>query len=244
MQPSIPFPDLTGCKIFPSLENDTFEFKASLDSMCLAKVLPTICGFLNHKGGHMVFGVTDKGVVKGVHGSRDRIDTTLLSFDNIIHQKQITYDDGERMAPQSISSRVIGLPSGLHLIVLTATPELGRKYMCADGSSWHRLSASNYRIRDQSVRSELEAMRAKYDSARAMIQSMREDSKQLLGAAKAAEAAAATAQQLAAKTTADLQVVLSMLKTDILKKKELVEMEHEGAARSCSWWKSLTCGLF
>jgi predicted HTH transcriptional regulator len=242
--------------VFPVTESDTFEFKASLDRYCQEKITPTLCGFLNNKGGYMVFGVTDDGKIKGLRDSRIAIDKFLLSMDSIYHQGKLTYDNGEIVAANTIQTRVVELPNATRLIVITATPAADKKYMCSDGSVWVRLSASNYRVRTDSVRVELARMTSRYDAAKTMIHTMRKDAEALLEAAKKADAAAkearalaeknsaaaAVAAALAMKTQQGLDAVMKMVETDILKRKEAVEAEHE-AARRCSWWSSFTCGI-
>lgn len=245
-----PFPDLTGLKVFPEMESDTIEFKESINSFSMEKLLPTLCGFLNNRGGYMIFGVTDKGLIKGIHGKREDIDKYILFIDTIHHNRKITYYDGEAVHPSAITTRIIELSGNIRLVVVTATPEPGKQYKCSDGSSWHRLSASNYRVRDESVMAELTRITAKYHAAKSMINEMRNDAKALVGAAKRAEDAARDAREMAKKADtqrkkADAQIttLVKMLETDILKRKVIIEAEHE-AARKCSWWSTVTCGLF
>ncbi|MBW6462331.1 MAG: putative DNA binding domain-containing protein [DPANN group archaeon] len=62
-------------------EHETIEFKKSTAQ--LEKSLRTICGFLNHKGGIVYFGISDKNEIVGQEVS----DSTLKSISQKIRQK-------------------------------------------------------------------------------------------------------------------------------------------------------------
>ena len=62
-------------------ESETVEFKKSTAQM--ERALRTICGFLNHKGGRVYFGISDKNELLG----RDVSDSTLKSLSQKIRHK-------------------------------------------------------------------------------------------------------------------------------------------------------------
>ena len=68
-------------KILLDGENEKIEFKKSTAQ--LERALKAVCGFLNHKGGRVYFGVSDKAELIG----QDVSDSTLTSLSQKIRQK-------------------------------------------------------------------------------------------------------------------------------------------------------------
>lgn len=68
-------------KLIEKGESERVEFKKSTAQM--DRALKTICAFLNHKGGAVYFGISDKGMVMG----QDVSDSTLKSLSQKIRQK-------------------------------------------------------------------------------------------------------------------------------------------------------------
>ena len=62
-------------------ESETVEFKRSTAQ--IDRALKTVCAFLNHKGGSLYFGVSDKGRIIG----QDVSDSTIKSISQKIRQK-------------------------------------------------------------------------------------------------------------------------------------------------------------
>jgi predicted HTH transcriptional regulator len=80
--------DFNGLK-FSYTENDIFEFKESVVAKSFTKYLETICGFLNTKGGYLIFGIKDNLDLVGLKLPNDSIDQFILRIDNIISGKQM-----------------------------------------------------------------------------------------------------------------------------------------------------------
>ncbi|NOQ55548.1 MAG: hypothetical protein GQ477_01945 [Nanohaloarchaea archaeon] len=68
-------------KLIDAGEDETIEFKRSTAQT--DRALRTICGFLNHKGGTVYFGISDKNELVGQQVS----DSTLKSLSQKIRQK-------------------------------------------------------------------------------------------------------------------------------------------------------------
>ncbi|NOQ38239.1 hypothetical protein GQ472_05100 [archaeon] len=62
-------------------ESEIVEFKKSVAQ--IEKALKTVCAFLNHKGGTIYFGVSDKGNILG----QDVSDSTIKSISQKIRHK-------------------------------------------------------------------------------------------------------------------------------------------------------------
>ena len=73
-------------------ESETVELKRSTAQ--LENALKTVCAFLNHKGGTIYFGISDKGKVIG----QDVSDSTIKSISQKIRHKQpyISYEDAKK----------------------------------------------------------------------------------------------------------------------------------------------------
>jgi hypothetical protein len=86
-------------KTFPFQEGRHFEFKSSIQCS-KHKVLPTVCGFLNVGGGHMIFGIADDLAIKGFTASTRELDTFLLYIDNIVRNGAVLKEVGTRVRAQ------------------------------------------------------------------------------------------------------------------------------------------------
>lgn len=150
-----PLPDITGLEIFPSLESHTLEFKENFSYSVKAKCISTICSFLNAKGGHIIFGIEDKGRrIIGLPDTNDSFDGNLRWFDNFYHNKKITDSNGEPLTPGELHAYIIEVSKDRKVIVAKICPTPGKTYKCSDGSAWYRLAASIYRIPEGSAEKE------------------------------------------------------------------------------------------
>lgn len=148
-------PDIRGLEIFPSLESHTLEFKENVSYSVKAKCMSTICSFLNAKGGHIIFGIEDKGRrIIGLQDSSDALDGHLRWFDNFYHNKKITDSNGEPLTPGELDAYIMEVTNDVKIIVVKISPTPGKTYKCSDGSAWYRLAASIYRIPEGSAEKE------------------------------------------------------------------------------------------
>jgi len=136
--------EITHLSVFPEIESRTLEFKQTID-VPFTKILPTICAFLNVGGGNILFGVKDNQEIVGIKTTEKRFDTFLLLIDNILHSNLIVATDGTHLEPDAILTRCIPWKH-LHILVVTIRPVEGKQYQLKDGSTYHRLNASNLRI--------------------------------------------------------------------------------------------------
>jgi predicted HTH transcriptional regulator len=152
----LPFPNIRGLDIFPGMESHTMEFKLSLSNSIKNKCFPTVCAFLNGKGGYIVFGVQDKDRrIVGLPNTIEELNEELLWFDNFYHCKRIRDVSGQPLDPGVLMAHIIEVDSERRVLVATIRPIAGKKYRCHDGSEWHRLAASIYKIKEQSCNEEL-----------------------------------------------------------------------------------------
>lgn len=259
-----PFPELTGLESFPGHESSTLEFKETLTKCGNEKIHATVCAFLNNKGGYLVFGVTDTGLIKGLRVQGKDLDAQLLRLDNMYHLKMITHENGDAITTGVITCSVVTAGEGKRVLVVAARPEPGQRYKLRDGSMWYRLSASNYRVQDTSYAEDMQRLSAELEIARKMAETAKfaaENAKQernnLLAELKnERRRATAAVEQLnklrvdaaallegARKADEDLAGVMRMLETDILLRKEEAEAA-QATALKVSWWTFLRCGLF
>ncbi len=134
---------------FPYPEGYQYEFKENL--ICNEKLISTVCAFLNHKGGYIVVGIRDTdlsilGLPKSC--SEKKIDSFLLSCDNIFHQNTIVKEDGEPLDIESLRIHRI-TTADRRLILLEVHPKAGATYQTNDGHRWIRIAASNYHVSTQ-----------------------------------------------------------------------------------------------
>jgi predicted HTH transcriptional regulator len=257
-----PFPDLTDKDMFPVLESSTMEFKEGIVSCPNEKIHATVCGFLNNKGGHLVFGVTDAGQIKGLRGSTKDFDAQLLRLDNMYHLKMITLENGDPIPAGTVQNAVVTAKTSggveKRIIVVTATPEPGMKYKLRDGTMWYRLSASNYRVQEVAHAQEMQRLQAELEIAKKEAELAKQQKILMRDAMRVANKHASDAtEQLvklredaakllagAQKADATVASVVKALELDILARKEEAEKKLEGERLSTPpWWKAILCGL-
>jgi hypothetical protein len=134
---------------FSHTESDIFEFKESIVSKSFDKYLETICGFLNTKGGYLIFGIKDDLDLIGIKINQKNLDNFILRIDSIIGSSQIIGTDtitNEFVKLQSSNIKVnqmINL-TGKKFLVIKIFSKPNIKYQLANGIIYHRLGASNY----------------------------------------------------------------------------------------------------
>ncbi len=131
--------------VFPFPESNTLEFKRGLNSCSLDKIYATLCAFLNNEGGHLIFGVEDATYKICPILDNKGLDTMCLNIDRAISNRSIITSDGKNISPTAIKCFTIKIQNG-SLLVVKATPSPNTVYTTNDGTQWHRLSASNYRM--------------------------------------------------------------------------------------------------
>ncbi len=238
------------------------EFKEGIVSCPNEKIHATICAFLNNKGGHLVFGVTDTGQIRGLRGAPKDFDAQLLRLDNMYHLKMITLENGDPISPGTIQTALVTASSGgleKRIIVVTARPEEGKRYKLRDGTMWYRLSASNYRVQDVAHAQEMQRLSAELDIAKREAEVAKQQRLLMRDTLRVAQKHATDAtEQLvklredaakllagAQKADKEMASMMTMLETDILLKKEAAEEVVKTKAKegAVPWWKCLLCGL-
>lgn len=135
-------------KMIEDDESETLEFKKSTGQ--LEKALKTVCGFLNHKGGRVYFGVDNRKVV-----GQDVSDQTLKSVSQKIRQ---------RIKPEiSPEIRVLGVEG--KKIVEVKVKEGDNKPYYLDGVAYKRVGTENVVIPPEELeRIILEKKKSYWDS--------------------------------------------------------------------------------
>lgn len=166
---------MKGLDIFPVLESDTMEFKCAVSDHTKEKATQTICAFLNGKGGYIVFGVEDADRrIIGLNATTAQWDGYLRWVDNFYHNTRVVDQDGNPLQPGELSASLVHVDEKRTIMVVKVTPMPGKTYRTSDGTAWHRLSASLYKIRmptaacwKATMESELTLARRKEQQARA-----------------------------------------------------------------------------
>ena len=236
-----PFPDVSNLIVFPRLESNTYEFKLMLNTSVKNKCIGTICGFLNSKGGYIVFGVSDeKRLIVGINEDSLALDRHLRWFDEFYHQKHIIDNNNNPLTPGELSAKIVNVSPDVKIIVATIIPTHGKTYKCFDGSIYYRLSASTYNsngnsfhhIEKNSASKKLGIEKKKYINSQQeiyllqnknkiveeeltqsnlMVSKLLYDMKEIIGLAK--------------KSDEKLDILTNQLYQDILQRKEMKEKE-------------------
>lgn len=130
-------------KIILNGESETVEFKESTAE--LQKAIETLSAFLNHKGGTIFFGITDKGKIIGQEVS----DSTLKKISNAV----ITHIEPKifpNIFKQTIEDRTV--------LVMEIPEGLNKPYF-AYGRAFKRVGTTNHQL----SRNELEQVFLQYD---------------------------------------------------------------------------------
>lgn len=136
-------------KKFPYNESDTFEFKESIIEKLFGKYLETICGFLNTKGGYLIFGIKDTLDLQGLKIKQKELDYFILRIDSIINSNQIIginiiTNEFIKLKPSNLKISQITNSSSNKFLSIKVFPDPDIKYQLANGIIYYRLGASNY----------------------------------------------------------------------------------------------------
>jgi hypothetical protein len=101
---------------------------------------------------------------------------------------------GKPLDPGVLMAHIIEVDSNRRVLVATIRPTVGKKYRCHDGSEWHRLAASIYKIKEQSYNEELVALKERLrvekrraDTATKELDEMKYAMRSLIGVSKSIE---------------------------------------------------------
>jgi len=147
--------ELSKLTLFPSNENTIIEFKRNF---CEDKLESTICSLLNngHGYGHIICGIDDDGLIYGVDRTRKEIDTYILKIDEIFHHRKIVTSTYDHLYPRNIMVRIINCYNDKPLIIITVKSEPNTTYQLLNGEIYYRVNASNYKIKNMRLFTELD----------------------------------------------------------------------------------------
>jgi predicted HTH transcriptional regulator len=147
MLPPLPSDEeLATLQTFPIPEGQHWEYKETVISS--EKLLQNICAFLNRRGGYLIIGIRDIDLaIIGIPETvlDKTIDSFILKCDNIYHQSLIVSKDRLPVNPECIVARRV-MAGTRRLVIISVEPEKGKEYICHDGTTYIRLSASNYKL--------------------------------------------------------------------------------------------------
>jgi predicted HTH transcriptional regulator len=139
---------------FKEFENNCFEFKENIHlPQGYSKYLETLCGFLNTRGGYLIFGINDSGALVGIQNDLKEIDRFVCKIDGIVsdgHIMRRNMDTGEvsYLSSENIHPTRYRNSSGKIFVVVEAKPSASStfrfKYQLVNGRVFYRLGASNY----------------------------------------------------------------------------------------------------
>ena len=156
--PSLPSADaLAKIDIFPYIESRQFEFKKSIGFT--DKIAPTLCAFLNSDGGYMIFGIEDTTRrLIGLKNTYKQVDSFITSnVDSIYHTSTIVEQEtGKPVDPEQIKTSIVERPNGTYIIIIQAVRKDGVQYQMNDGHIYYRINASNYRVKNEKIYTEIE----------------------------------------------------------------------------------------
>lgn len=243
-------PDLADQTVYPGIESNTLEFKLNVSKCCLEKLYPTVCAFLNTKGGRIVFGVEDETrKIVGLDVDSNKLDGVMLTIDNIYQTPSIVDEIGNPPAVGQVVGRIQKLGDGRVLLIVDVRAAEGPIYRTRDGTCWYRLSASNYRMHLGSIVTEvrtLQSERDKFQSKLAATETrLKKTAEELESCKKQRDFAYSQVKQVqeefrtfvgAAKTMEDrFELLTTSLEKSILAQKE--ETEAEQRRQSTRWWR-------
>jgi hypothetical protein len=156
MLSSLPSDDeLSKLTIFPYNEDNSIELKRNF---CEDKLESTICSLLNNEYGYgyIICGINDEGVILGVERTRKEIDTYILKIDEIFHHSKIVTSKYEHLKPHNIKVRIINCYLDKPLIIITIKADENTQYQLLNGEIYYRLNASNYKIKNIKLFTEID----------------------------------------------------------------------------------------
>lgn len=147
--------ELSKQTIFPYNENTIIELKRNF---CEDKLESTICALFNNSYGlgYIICGIDDDGIIMGVDRTRKEIDSYILKIDEIFHHSKIVTSTYEKIKPHNIVVRIINCYNNKPLIIITIKAEPNTSYQLLNGDIYYRINASNYRIKNMRLFTELD----------------------------------------------------------------------------------------
>jgi len=147
--------DLSKLTIFPCNENTIIELKRNF---CEDKLESTICALLNNGYGigYIICGIDDDGIILGVDRTRKEIDSYILKIDEIFHHSKIVTSNYEKLKPHNIIVKMINCHQNKPLIIITIKSEPNTNYQLLNGDIYYRVNASNYKIKNMRLFTELD----------------------------------------------------------------------------------------
>ena len=141
--------------IFPFNEDSRIELKRNF---CEDKLESTICAFLNngYGYGYIICGIDDNGVILGVERTRAEIDKYILKIDEIFHHNKIVTSNYEKIKPNNIKVRIINCYNDKPLIIIIVKSDPDTNYQLLNGDIYYRVNASNYKIKNMRLFTELD----------------------------------------------------------------------------------------
>ena len=139
---------------FKYSESSWLEFKQSINSCSIDKIMETICAFLNTEGGYIIIGINDQEKMVGIKSKPKEIDKFKLSIDNNIATNTIVYQDDKIISDKYIFITDIINKNKLKFLLLKILPQKGKNYKLMNGTIIHRLNASNRKIKTTKLMTE------------------------------------------------------------------------------------------
>lgn len=133
---------------FKFSESTMFEYKLSINQTTgFTKYLETICGFLNTKGGYLIFGINDNLNLSGLSMANADIDKFILRIDGIISTNQIIgrtqNNTTTRLTPKNLMTETILNSQKKKFLIVKVVPSHDVSYQLDNGKKFFRLGASN-----------------------------------------------------------------------------------------------------
>jgi hypothetical protein len=140
---------------FPYNENNIIELKRNF---CEDKLESTICALLNNGYGigYIICGIDDNGIIWGVDRTKKEIDTYILRIDDIFHHNKIVTFNYETLKPHNIQVKILNCYLNKPLIIITIKSDININYQLLNGEIFYRINASNYKIKNIKLFTELD----------------------------------------------------------------------------------------
>ncbi len=122
-------------------EGRHIEYKLNYNETAHKTYENTICAFLNSGGGYLIFGIKDNGLIEGIIGSIQKIDSIKLFVDRVHTNLIIT--DGSKIEFDTTNVYVEQILYNKYIIVVKCIPTINKQYQFINGNFFTRLNASN-----------------------------------------------------------------------------------------------------
>lgn len=157
------------CEQFKYSESNWLEFKQSLFSCPIEKIIETICAFLNTEGGYIIIGINDEEKLVGINSKPKNTDTFKLLIDKHISNNTIVHQNDEIIVDKYLSITDITNNAQLKFILIKIFPQTNKNYKLINGSIIHRLNASNRKIKSTKLMTESDYLSSVETSQRNII---------------------------------------------------------------------------